>query len=256
MRKGISYVRVVSESAVGKGKLNQVENRGDVGRKNQNVNVAQNRRRAVNACSDDEWKGLTFNVFEDTMGWLKGYYIGQTHNTICPLDVQDSLHKAGIFYIKSVSMGVNYVLLPPNGEVGDVDLSKSLNDDVEGLSIWFVSIIPWDEGFVARDILVWLNIVGVPAHAWKEGFFQMLALTMGTYCAMEEGTRSKSRLDVGRILVSIVYPRIINNSVLVKINNLRCSIRLMEDLLGATSWKSSGRMAILRDSECSSDGSD
>lgn len=111
---------MVSGGVASKGKLNQVDIRGDVGRIH-NFNVTQNRRRVVIASLDDDWKGITFNVSEDHMGWLMGTYIGQTHNTVCPLDIQDSLHKAGIFYIKFVPISGNYVLLSPTREV---DLSN------------------------------------------------------------------------------------------------------------------------------------
>lgn len=74
---------------------------------------------------------------------------------------------------------------------------------------------------MSRERLIWLNVTGVPVHAWREDFFQMMVQTVGRYGAMDEGTRRKSRLDIGKILISTSYPRIINRTVVVKINDLR-----------------------------------
>lgn len=70
-------------------------------------------------------------VSEEDMQWLKEAFVGQTHSLECSLDIQDNLHKAGIFNIKVVPLGGNQVLL---SSVGEVDLSKSLSDDAEILS--------------------------------------------------------------------------------------------------------------------------
>lgn len=57
------------------------------------------------------------------------------------------------------------VLLTADGEE---DISFSLNE-ADSLSKWFEDIRPWDPRSVARERLVWLNVTGVPVHAWLEG---------------------------------------------------------------------------------------
>lgn len=192
-------------------------------------------------------------VSKEDMRWLKETYVGQTHSLECSLDIQDNLHKVGIFNIKAVPLGGNQVLL---SSVGEVELSKCLTDDAEIFSKWFANVRPWEPGKMSREHLVWLNVTGVPVHSWRGDFFSDGCTNCGDLQCNGLGTRRKSRFDIGRILISTSYPQIINRSVVVKINDLRFTIRLMEDSLGELSWKSSVKRNVSRSIQSTSDGCD
>lgn len=83
---------------------------------------------------------------------------------------------------------------------------------------------------VTKERLAWLNVSGVPAHAWKEEVFKGVALMFGSFAFLDECTRNKSRLDIGRVCVTTRVPEIINRVIQVKINEVVFSIRIMEDV--------------------------
>lgn len=87
------------------------------------------------------------------------------------------------FSIKAIPLGGNFYLLTASD---DEDLRKALEDDAKGLSKWFVDLRPWDLGFSVRERSVWLNVSGVPPHAWKEDFFQNLARVVGRFIDLDE----------------------------------------------------------------------
>lgn len=141
VRNGSSYANVVSV--------------GKEGTKGTNY-------KALNAQEKDEWKGLTFNVPEEDMGWLEGTFVGEAHDVESSLHMQDNIHSEGIFSINAVPLGGNFVLLLV---VGTEDFLNIAREDNKTLSKLFIEICPWSPDFVVRERLVWVNVAGVPAHA-------------------------------------------------------------------------------------------
>lgn len=88
--------------------------------------------------------------------------------------------------------------------------AEVLSDAKESLEKWFQAIYPWTSHVVAKERYVWLLVSGIPPHARLEEMFRMLAQLVGTFIEIDESTRNKDRLDVGRILVSTSSPAIIN----------------------------------------------
>lgn len=85
-------------------------------------------------------------------------------------------------------MGVNLVLLPP---VEDEDLSMLLGNELDNISNPFEEFRPWDPETVSKERIVWLNITGIPLHAWSEDFLKLMTSSVGKYVNVDESTRMK-----------------------------------------------------------------
>lgn len=56
----------------------------------------------------------------------------------------------------------------------------------------------WNSNLISTKRRVWIQCLGVPIHVWKERFFNSLALRFGKCEDIDEETKHRSRLDVGR----------------------------------------------------------
>lgn len=133
----------------------------------------------------------------------------------------------GIFSITTIPMGGNLVLLQPK-EQGVI--KALLGEDTICLPNWFQSFLPWNQHMLANEFYLFLNIAGVPLHAWREDFFKMVVSLVGKYDNMDESTRRKSRLDVGRIFATVSAPEAINGVFKVMIKDKVFSIKVIEDV--------------------------
>lgn len=79
---------------------------------------------------------------------------------------------------------------------------------------------------------MWLKVVGVPCHAWKEEVFRDVVGQVGSFIKVDDCTSGKKRFDVGRVLVSTSVPEAINKVTKVMVNKTIFSIRLMEETFG------------------------
>lgn len=66
--------------------------------KNNNYNSGLKRVRALNATSNDEWRGLSFNMSSEEMVWLQGAFVGKTHTLECAYDMQKKPSNRGDFF--------------------------------------------------------------------------------------------------------------------------------------------------------------
>lgn len=73
---------------------------------------------------------------------------------------------------------------------------------------------------------------GSPAHIWGEDFFKTVAQLLGRYVTIDDSTRDKVRLDVGRVLITTGNPDIINRVLEINVNGMLYSIRVMEESFG------------------------
>lgn len=120
-RNGSSYAKVVKEGGLNEYKQKHDYRGGQIG------------GRAVRT-KDNEWKGLTFNVAEDDLGWLKGCYVAKTFNPEGVFSLQNKLQMEGVFSISTTPMGGNMVLLQPKE---DGSIENLLGDDTSCLPNWF-----------------------------------------------------------------------------------------------------------------------
>lgn len=60
-----------------------------------------------------------------------------------------------------------------------------------------------------------------------------MANQAGSFISLDDSTRNKLRLDVGRVFITTHEPGVINKVVEVKVNDVDFSICLVEETLGA-----------------------
>lgn len=96
------------------------------------------------------------------------------------------------------------------------------------LSELFNKIKPWETKDVDWERLIWIKCYGVPCHAWSEDFFEKLGLTYDVFMYVDEHTKDKDRLDVGRFVIKTTHHTVINEVVKVKIINKIFDIKLVE----------------------------
>lgn len=81
---------------------------------------------------------------------------------------------------------------------------------------------------------MWISFYGVPAHACPESFFKKMVLRMGNLIALDESTKHKLSLDVGRALIKTSSTKFLDFVVHLKINQHLFTIRMVEEPFSET----------------------
>lgn len=188
-----------------------------------------NRRRYDGVVRSNVWNGLEFNVIEEDMAWLRECFVGKTVDPEGIHCLRRKLDIEGLLCVTLIPMGGNLVLIKAfEGE----SFEKILEERREVFEKWFTDIRPWNPGLVAKERSIWLKFLGVPAHIWGEDFFRRTAQTLGTFVTIDESTKDKVRLDVGRALIFTTIPETINRKLEIKVNGVVYSIRVIEEPSG------------------------
>lgn len=95
--------------------------------------------------------------------------------------------------------------------------SKFLKEDQDWLNLMFVFVRPWKEVDVSGRREVWLDVHGVPLHAWCPQFFKKIGNYFGKTLEIAHSTLSKGNLKVGKILVETPIFERISRQFTVKI---------------------------------------
>lgn len=107
-----------------------------------------------------------------------------------------------------------------------------------------MSIKDWDPEFVIAERLSWLNVEGVPLHAWNDDNFKKIGSCVGRVILIDNNTSQRKVLDGGRLLVSTELSNICKTiSLKVSSKDYVVSIREMFE----------GRWSILPISQFNSD---
>lgn len=178
--------------------------------------------------------------------------MAQTFHPKSVFTIQNKLHMEGIFSIGTTPMGGNLVLLIPKEE-GAVE--SLLGDGTIALENWFLSLKPWKSEMVTKDRSVWLNITGVSLHAWREEFFCTIVTLVGKFVNLDESTRMRTRLDVGRVFATVSDPEAINRVVKVKINDGIFTIRMVENVFRQSTFQLNTNRVIPESEHSSSEDS-
>lgn len=123
----------------------------------------------------------------------------------------------GLLSVNLTPMGGNLVLIR---SIAGERIEDTIRDRDKEFSQWFKEIRLWNPNLIAKERTMWLKITGVPAHVWGENIFKHISQLMGTFVALDESTRDKARLDVGRVLITTSIPNTINKVVEVKVNGI------------------------------------
>lgn len=129
------------------------------------------------------------------------------------------------------------------------DLHTLFSDGCDGFGKWLVKLKPWAPGLVPKERTVWVRVWGVPAHAWKEDFFTFLSQLVGRFEGLDEATKKMSRLDVGKVQVTLSSLAPINKIVKIKIDSIVYSISLLEEVFVETLSLEKGRRNLSKSYE-------
>lgn len=177
----------------------------------------------------NHFSGPEFTVFEGEMEWLKGCFVGKSVDPEGILCIKKKIVLESILAVNLTPLGGDLVLMfAPEGE----NFEEILRKNEKNFICWFAEIRPWSTNLVARERSVWIKVLGVPAHFRGENFFKQISLIAGKYIIIDDSTRDRARLDIGRVLIITAAPDIINRVVEVKINGTMHSIRLLEESFG------------------------
>lgn len=92
-----------------------------------------------------------------------------------------------------------------------------LNEEKDELALCFSSIRSWKESDINGRGKAWINIYGVPLHAWNDQMFRKVGNRLGRVLEIDEATSSRLNLRLGRVLVETPFFSKINRNFQYKI---------------------------------------
>ncbi|KAK9287361.1 hypothetical protein L1049_015778 [Liquidambar formosana] len=126
---------------------------------------------------------------------------------------------------KCVIGGILTLLELPSDEIKE-DYLKAR----QWLEQWFEEFREWNLGWEHKERLAWLNIEGVPHHAWNGANFQKIGTRFGEVIAVDKNISSKWRLDKGRVLVSTKLREGIHKEMILEVNTNSFLIVIREEV--------------------------
>lgn len=133
-----------------------------------------------------------------TIQWAKKCLVGFTMKETKAEDIVEFLQSKG--YVKSRVCRLSsaaWILDPVSVE----EKQNILNEKKEWLNSCFNNIGKWEEYDVNGRRRVWVNIFGVPLHAWCDQMFRRIGNRLGRVLEIDVSTLSKSDLSKGKILI-------------------------------------------------------
>lgn len=103
------------------------------------------------------------------------------------------LNKEGWVRIKVTPIGGSMVLLTGDLE-GSID--EFLNQEESVLAKWFIEVKKWSSKVANCERRIWVIVMGIPVHGWKENVFKSLVQAIRSYVGVDESTRLKRRMDI------------------------------------------------------------
>ena len=107
--------------------------------------------------------------------------------------VQLSMVMEGISQVKVISMGVGRVLLKLEDQG---DFFRFKNCHLNWWNATFKRAKRWSPERFVFSRKVWLNVFGIPLHAWDEPLFKLLRSKFGAFLDFDEATINRKRLDI------------------------------------------------------------
>jgi hypothetical protein len=153
---------------------------------------------------------LELRVSEPNLRALEGSKVGFLKNTVDFNSFHERLLLQGHHEVKATQMGGNMVLLqsPCEGELAEV-----MRCNEAWWDFCFSKVLPWSPLMVSESRETWIQIFGIPLHAWEEGSFKALAGRFGVFLDFDEATIAKHRLDMARVKLRTVRRSLIDTVV-------------------------------------------
>lgn len=131
--------------------------------------------------------------------WAKSVVTCGLHEGVKAGEVVELLQSKGYNSTRVCQLSDDLWVLVPSSKV---EKNMILNEDPEWLKLVFKFIRPWRESDLNGKRRVWIEVYGVPLHAWCPQFFTRIGNRLGKTVEVDELTMSKEDLRKGRILVS------------------------------------------------------
>ncbi|KAK7291331.1 hypothetical protein RIF29_06387 [Crotalaria pallida] len=186
-------------------------------------------KRTLKQYIQEEYKvigGLEYKTNMEDKEWLNKCWVGSLHDWEEVDGIQNIFLAAGFYHIKAVKMGGRMILL---SSLDDSDMEDFFKAEGEWCEEHFEFFQKWSPNIVARQMLIWVNCVGIPLVAWEENMFKFIANLLGTYIRWDEDTRKGARYDVGRMLVATPSKQTVDRILEVAIENNLYQIKVMEE---------------------------
>jgi hypothetical protein len=182
----------------------------------------------INGGGSSPGEQLVIKAATDKSFWreLQGSMVGLL---ACEKDVrriQTTLYMEGYRSISVTNMGSNMVLLrsPVAGDVEKLIRSKN-----ECLKYYFSELKPWVPGIVAKQMEIWVQVLGIPLHIWGDEFFKQLGAKFGVFLDYDDATASRRRLDVARLKILTDIWTVIDAAVKVEVDSVIFEVWVVEE---------------------------
>lgn len=139
-------------------------------------------------------------VRQEELHWLQRCLLAEVKNCDDLNDLSYLMERAGFLNIKVKYTGGLRVLLECTTTE---EAQKALNEGLPTLMNWFNWVCPWsmEKELERPRRLIWLNISGVPLHAWNGDNFSAIASAFGVVLEVEDWTEGKEQTNIGRVLI-------------------------------------------------------
>jgi hypothetical protein len=174
------------------------------------VGIGVGGKKKFRAASMEDIVPLEIQVHEATMSVLKHNRVGFFKNSMDYQTFIDRLVLEGQHEVKATFMGGNMVLLQCSCEG---ELAEVMKINKQWWDHCFAKIVPWKPNMVSECREIWIDVYGIPFHAWEEGTFKMVAGRFGVFLDFDAATVSKQRLDVARVKLRTVMRGMIDTVV-------------------------------------------
>jgi hypothetical protein len=172
---------------------------------------------------------LQIHVCDSTLKELEGSKVGLLKNSVDLLSFQERLMLEGIHEIKATNMGGNLVLLQGS-------CAGELEEVMRCNKVWwdkcFSKIIPWSPNLVSESRETWIQIFGIPLHAWDESCFKSVAGRFDVFLDFDEATIAKHRLDMARVKLRTVRRVLIDTVVQLSVMGSTFDVWVVEERCG------------------------
>jgi hypothetical protein len=167
-------------------------------------------------------------VVPDFIQTLEGSFVGRLGMGVEVRALQTKVWLSGLHEVKVVAMGGELVLI-----------SHSEGEELRGpwcKKGWWGGLLfdirRWTPNMVSSKREIWVNMFGIPLHAWGEATFRALANRCGSFVALDAKTRNRDRLDMAR--VKVVVPILVHIDFTAKlvVQGASYGVRLVEDYGG------------------------
>jgi hypothetical protein len=186
-------------------------------------------RKKKRVLSIGELVPLEIPIQDQTMSLLKQSMVGLFKETMDFQTFHDRLIMEGQHEVKATYMGGSMVLLQCSSEG---ELSEVLKFNKQWWDNCFRKIIPWRPNLLSECRETWIQIFGIPLHAWEEYTFKMVAGRFGVFLDFDEATVSKQRLDLARVKLRSVRRGLIDTVLQLKVEGELFDVWVVEERCG------------------------